>query len=44
VGCGGCEYICPVDAVHVEGNPVHLEAKAPEDGPTIKTEGFDFGF
>lgn len=44
VGCGGCEYICPVKAVHIEGNPVHLEAKAPEQDTNIKTDNFDFGF
>lgn len=44
VGCGGCEFICPVKAVHIEGNPVHLEAKLPEQDSNIQTQDFDFGF
>ena len=44
VGCGGCEFICPVKAVHIEGNPVHLEAKVPEQDNNIQTQDFDFGF
>lgn len=32
VGCGACEYACPVKpykAIYVDGNPVHLVAEAP---------------
>lgn len=35
---------CPVQAVHIEGNPIHLEAKAPEQDNVIETTDFDFGF
>jgi ferredoxin len=28
VGCGGCEFICPVAAIYVEGNEIHQQAKA----------------
>jgi ferredoxin-type protein NapF len=34
VGCGHCEYACPVTpykAIYVDGNPVHLTAKKPEN-------------
>jgi len=34
VGCGACEHACPVKpykAIYVEGNPVHLLAKKPEE-------------
>jgi len=47
IGCGGCEYICPVrpyPAIFVEGNEVHQSAKIEnneEDKSTIIT---DFGF
>ncbi|HEX3024228.1 MAG TPA: 4Fe-4S dicluster domain-containing protein, partial [Chitinophagaceae bacterium] len=47
VGCGGCEYICPVRpyrAIYVEGNPVHLQAKVTEDKETKKIKVDDFGF
>ena len=49
IGCGACEYICPVRpyrAIYVEGNPVHLEAK-PAFDPTEKQQEIkldDFGF
>ena len=49
IGCGACEYICPVRpyrAIYVEGNPVHLEAK-PAFDPTEKQQEVkldDFGF
>ena len=35
VGCGACEYICPVRpvrAIYVEGNRVHQEAKLLQQG------------
>ncbi|MDE3145345.1 MAG: 4Fe-4S binding protein [Bacteroidota bacterium] len=47
VGCGGCEYICPVRpyrAIYVEGNPVHLQAKVTEEKETKKIKVDDFGF
>jgi len=49
VGCGACEYICPVRpfrAIYVDGNPTHLEAK-PAFDPTLKQQEVkldDFGF
>lgn len=47
VGCGGCEYVCPVRpyrAIHVEGNVVHKQALAfkETEKKTIKVD--DFGF
>jgi ferredoxin-type protein NapF len=47
VGCGGCEYICPVRpfrAIYVEGNPIHLQAKVPEQQEQKKVKLDDFGF
>lgn len=47
VGCGGCEYICPARpfrAVHIEGNPVHQEAKPFEEGEKEEINIDDFGF
>jgi len=47
VGCGGCEYICPVRpyrAIYVEGNPVHLQAKVTEEKENKKIKVDDFGF
>lgn len=47
VGCGGCEYVCPVRpfrAIHVEGNPVHLEAKPFKESEQKEVELDDFGF
>lgn len=47
VGCGGCEYICPVrplTAIYVEGNPVHLEAQAFETAKKEHVELDGFGF
>ena len=49
VGCGACEYICPVRpfrAIYVDGLPKHLEAK-PAFDPTEKQQEVkldDFGF
>lgn len=47
VGCGGCEFICPVRpyrAIVVEGNVVHKEAKAfvEEEQKEIEIDGFGF--
>jgi MinD superfamily P-loop ATPase len=47
VGCGGCEFICPVRpyrAIHIEGNPVQLQAKhfVEEEKKDISVD--DFGF
>jgi len=47
VGCGGCEYICPATpykAIHVEGNPVHLEAKPYEETDNEEVVPDSFGF
>lgn len=47
VGCGGCEYVCPVRpfrAIHIEGNPVHEEAKAFKEAEKKEVELDDFGF
>lgn len=47
VGCGGCEYVCPVRpfrAIHIEGNPVHLEAKPFQEAEQKEVEIEDFGF
>jgi Fe-S-cluster-containing hydrogenase component 2 len=47
VGCGGCEYICPVRpfrAIYVDGNPVHLQAKVTEEKEEKKVKVEDFGF
>lgn len=47
VGCGGCEYVCPVRpfrAIYVEGNPIHLQAKAFEESAKKQDIPDDFGF
>jgi ferredoxin len=47
VGCGGCEYICPVRphrAIHVEANLEHKKAKPFDKGEKQKVEIQDFGF
>ena len=47
VGCGGCEYICPVRperAIYVVANPEHLTARKPESGPVEEKQVDDFGF
>jgi len=34
IGCGHCEFVCPTvpyKAIFVDGNPVHLAAKKPEN-------------
>ena len=47
VGCGGCEYICPIRpfrAIFVEGNKIHQRAKPFEIEEVEKKEITDFGF
>lgn len=47
VGCGGCEYVCPAypfRAVHVEGNPIQVQAKPFKEKKTDKIKVDDFGF
>lgn len=47
VGCGGCEFICPVRpnrAIFVEGNAVHQQRKAFEIQEKEEVELDDFGF
>ncbi|MCC8173793.1 MAG: 4Fe-4S dicluster domain-containing protein [Odoribacter sp.] len=47
VGCGGCEYVCPVRpfrAIYIEGNPIQLEAHPFEEAETKEVELDDFGF
>ncbi len=47
VGCGGCEYICPVRpyrAVYIVGNPVQKQAKPFEEEKKEEIEVDDFGF
>lgn len=47
IGCGGCEFICPVRplrAIYVEGNPVHLTAERPEEAEKKEVELEEFPF
>jgi len=47
IGCGGCEYICPVKphrAIYVEGNKIHQQAKPFIIEEIEKREITDFGF
>jgi ferredoxin-type protein NapF len=47
VGCGGCEYVCPVRpqrAVYVEGNVTQLQAKPILEEKQKEIEVDDFGF
>lgn len=47
VGCGGCEYICPVRpqrAIHVVANTVQKTVKKPEYEQVEEKEVDDFGF
>lgn len=47
IGCGGCEYICPVRplrAIYVEGNPTHLTAEKPREEKKVEIELDGFGF
>lgn len=47
VGCGGCEFICPVRpyrAIYVEGNTVHKEALVIKEKKKEEVKIDDFGF
>lgn len=47
VGCGGCEYVCPVRpfrAIYIEGNPVHQQAQAFHESQKEEVVLDDFGF
>ena len=47
VGCGGCEFICPVRpmrAIYIEGNPIHLTANKPEEAEKKEVEMEEFPF
>jgi len=47
IGCGGCEFICPVHpnrAIFVEGNVVHQQREAFEIGEKKDLKIDDFGF
>ena len=47
VGCGGCEFICPVRpdrAIYVEGNKTHQQARAFDVEKKDEKEVTDFGF
>jgi formate hydrogenlyase subunit 6/NADH:ubiquinone oxidoreductase subunit I len=47
IGCGGCEYICPVRpnrAIFVEGSKVHQQREAFEEEKRKDIVIDDFGF
>lgn len=47
IGCGGCEYICPVRpkrAIFVVANPIHKKVQKPKQKELKKVENIDFGF
>lgn len=47
VGCGGCEYVCPVRpfrAIYIEGNPVHQQAVPFKEAEKKEIELDGFGF
>ena len=47
IGCGGCEFICPVRplrAIYVDGNPVHEAAQKFEEEEKKDIQLDDFGF
>lgn len=44
VGCGGCEFICPVKAVRIHGHAEHKVAVEPVNDQVINTDNLDFGF
>ncbi len=46
-GCGHCEYACPTTpykAIYVDGNPVHVAARPPENKQTEIKTPVDFPF
>jgi ferredoxin len=47
IGCGGCEFICPVRpfrAIHIEGHAVQGKAKPFEEQKKEEKETYSFGF
>jgi ferredoxin len=49
VGCGACEYPCPLDkgvkAIYVDGNPDHMVAVKPKvEKATVDIEDDEFPF
>ncbi len=47
IGCGHCEYACPTvpyKAIYVDGNPVHLAAKKPENEQSDVKRPVEFPF
>lgn len=47
VGCGGCEYVCPVRpfrAIYIDGNPVQQDAKPFKEAERVVDAPDDFGF
>jgi polyferredoxin len=47
IGCGHCEFACPVKpykAIFVDGNPVHLAAKKPENVQSETQKPIEFPF
>ena len=47
IGCGACEYICPVRpmrAIYVEGNRVHEKAEVPKKDEDVIIKKDDFPF
>jgi ferredoxin len=47
IGCGHCEYACPTapyKAIYVDGNPIHMAAKKPENQKSEKTIPVEFPF
>lgn len=47
IGCGHCEFACPVTpykAIFVDGNPIHMAAKKPENVESDITTPVEFPF